>query len=75
MSASSTTGSTELPAYEGRLALKAHCVGRAWEEQHARIQVQLRYQACDERECYLPQTLDFDLAIEVLPHDWEQLDT
>ena len=63
-----------LPAYEGRLALKAHCLGRAREKQHARIRVQLRYQACDKHECYLPQTLDFDLPLEVLPHDWEQLD-
>lgn len=35
---------------------------------------QLRYQACDDRECYLPQTLEFDLPIQVLPHDWERLE-
>jgi hypothetical protein len=63
-----------LPPYADRLILKAHCLGTAREQQRVQVAVQLRYQACDERECYLPQTLVFDLALDVLPHDWEGLD-
>lgn len=63
-----------LPAYAESLVLKAHCLGKARERQDARIQVQLRYQACDERECYLPQTLGFELPLRVLPHNWGSLD-
>jgi len=63
-----------LPAYEGRLEIKAHCRGIANDQETHRVQVQLRYQACDDKECYLPQTISFDLPIQVLPHDWEGLD-
>ena len=63
-----------LPAYAGSVALKVHCLGKAREQQDARIEIQLRYQACDERECYLPQTLNFTLPLQILPHDWDSLD-
>ena len=67
------TGET-LPAYAGRLVIKAYCRGVARKEDARRVRFRLRYQACDDRECYLPQTLEFDLPIQVLPHDWERLE-
>ena len=63
-----------LPAYEGRLEVRAHSRGVASDRETRRVQVRLRYQACDARECYLPQTVVFDLPVQVLPHDWEKLD-
>jgi DsbC/DsbD-like thiol-disulfide interchange protein len=63
-----------LPAYKGRLEIKAHCRGTANAQETRRVQARLRYQACDDKECYLPQTISFDLPIQVLPHDWEKLD-
>ena len=63
-----------LPAYEGSLVIKATCSGTGREEENARVHVGLRYQACDSRECYVPQTVDFDLPVRVLPHDWERIE-
>ena len=44
------------------------------DERAHRVRARLRYQACDDRVCYAPQTLDFHLPIQVLPHDLERLD-
>ena len=64
-----------LPAYSGSLTIKAHCVwGSEDKEGEIVVRGRLSYQACDEKECYLPQTLDFELPLRFLPHDWEGLD-
>jgi hypothetical protein len=63
-----------LPAYEGTIRIKAKCAGTGRETESARVRVSLRYQACDSRECYVPQTMDFDLPVEVLAHDWERIE-
>ena len=64
-----------LPAYSGELTLKVHCLGGS-EDKEGDIAVRgtLHYQACDEKECYLPQTLSFELPLHFLSHDWEGLD-
>jgi len=56
-----------LPAYEGRVRIKAHCLGQA-REGRVDIRVALRYQACDVTECYLPERLTFDMKLDVLAH-------
>jgi hypothetical protein len=45
------------------------------EDQPGKIEatVRLRFQACDDRECFLPETVTFRLPLQVLPHDWERL--
>lgn len=63
-----------LPAYENRLEIKARCRGIGSEPETRQVIARLRYQACDARECYLPQTLSFNLSLQVLPHDWESLE-
>ncbi len=64
-----------LPAYENSLTIKAHCIGSN-EDKDAGFVVRgrLRYQACDARECYLPQEVAFELPLRFLPHDWQRLD-
>ena len=58
-----------LPVYTGRLEIKAWCkgVGRG-PERPIEARARLRYQACDDIECYLPQTLDLTLPLQFLPH-------
>lgn len=63
-----------LPAYTDSLVIKAYCRGVYKKEGARRVRFRLRYQACDAGECYLPQTLEFDLSVQVLPHDWERLE-
>ena len=63
-----------LPAYEGSLVIKATCSGTGREEESALVHVGLHYQACDSSECYVPQTVNFDLPVRVLPHDWERIE-
>ena len=59
-----------MPVYTERLEIKAHCeaVIRSREEQQLHVSAQLQYQACDDRQCYLPQTLTFRLPLRFLPH-------
>lgn len=61
-----------LPVYTGRLAIRARCLGES-KDGAGKIQVaaRLRYQACDDRECFLPESLTFVLPLDFLPHDWE----
>ena len=33
------------------------------------IEADLRYQACDDRECYLPETVRVKWTVKVLPFD------
>ena len=39
-----------------------------------KVLVDITYQACDAKECYLPQTLHFDLPLKFMGHDWDRLD-
>ncbi|MBI5830150.1 MAG: redoxin domain-containing protein [Chloroflexi bacterium] len=61
-----------LPAYTGGLAIRAQCLGGSRDgEGNIQVTARLRYQACDDRECFLPETLTFILPLHFLPHDWE----
>ncbi len=58
-----------LPVYTKPFEIKARCVGiKRGEGESITVNVTLRYQACDELECYLPQTVSFPLTLQVLPH-------
>ena len=63
-----------LSAYVDSLVIEAHCRGVSRDEGWRRVGLRLRYQACNERVCYPPRTLDIDLPIQILPHDWERLE-
>lgn len=64
-----------LPAYHDSLTIKAQCrAANADKEEPVSVRAILRYQACDEAQCYLPQTITFELPLKFLPHDWERLD-
>jgi len=68
-------GGERLPIYSGRLTLKAYGVAVNEDRPgNAQANVRLRYQACDDRKCFLPETVTFRLPLEILPHDWERLD-
>ena len=54
-----------LPAYSGTFRIKAHCLGQA-REGRVDIHASLKYQACDEAVCYLPEHLTFDMSLDVL---------
>jgi hypothetical protein len=47
-------------------------VGKAYEGR-VEVQVTLRYQACDEIRCHLPERIAFVLPLEVLTHDFERV--
>ena len=59
-----------LPVYTGRMAIKARCIGvsKTVSEQTFQVNVQLRYQACDDEQCYLPETLNIPVSLRFLPH-------
>ena len=64
-----------LPTYSGRIVIKARCKGARAEEGPVEIPVQLRYQACDDSECYLPETFTVPLDLQVLSNVRERLDS
>ena len=58
-----------LPVYTREIELKARCRSvTKGEEGPISINVQLNYQACDDRECFLPENLGFTLPLLSLPH-------
>ena len=59
----------KLPVHTGRLKIKARCIGLdKREDEPFQVEVRLRYQACDDTQCYLPQTITFCLPLRFLPH-------
>ena len=50
-----------LPVYEGCITLKATFLNRS--RDNITVRARLDYQACDDRECYMPVQLDFELPI------------
>ncbi|MAG37374.1 MAG: hypothetical protein CL878_14160 [Dehalococcoidia bacterium] len=55
-----------LPAYAGQVVLKAPIFSRQREDFD--LQMHLRYQACDDHECLLPEQLDIALPVHTLPN-------
>ena len=59
----------KLPVHSGRFKIKAICVGtRDAEEGPIAVVASLRYQACDETACYLPQTVTMPVSLTWLPN-------
>ena len=46
----------EFQVFEGRVEIVVPLVSAVREGEHVPIDVEVRYQACDDRECFLPQT-------------------
>ena len=58
-----------LPVYGGQFKIKAICMGtREGEEGPLNVVASLRYQACDDSACYIPQTLTVPVSLTWLPH-------
>ena len=58
-----------LPVHSGRLEIKARCIGvRRDQAEEFEVAAKLRFQACDDRECYSPQTVSFPLHLQYLQH-------
>ena len=53
-----------LPVHDGRIVLKATV--RSSRKEGFLVQARLESQACDERQCYLPEQVDFELPIDFL---------
>lgn len=58
--------SEKLPVYDGRLLLRASVLNRR--KEGFAVKATLEYQACDARECYLPDRIDFELPLDYLDH-------
>jgi len=58
-----TLGET-LHIYDGRVALKAPV--RSSRKEAFAMRAWLEYQACDDRECFLPERIDFEIPLTVL---------
>ena len=59
----------ELPVYSGQFKIKANCMGTLdGEEGPIAVVASLRYQACDDAACYLPQTVTMPVSLTWLPH-------
>jgi len=54
----------DVAVYTARLTLKATLRSRC--QENVTVRAHLDYQACDERECYLPQQLTFELPLTYL---------
>jgi Thiol:disulfide interchange protein DsbD, N-terminal/AhpC/TSA family len=64
----------DMPVYMGRLAVKVFGVGQNDDAPGmAQVTARLRYQACDDRLCFPPETVELRLSLEILPHDWQDL--
>ena len=58
-----------LPVYTGKLTIKARCIGlKRGEGEHFPLVARLHYQACDDHQCFLPQTLTIPLTLQAVPN-------
>ena len=72
----------KLSVYFGQFQIKARCMGvkggirealKGGVEEEFKVNATLRFQACDDTQCYLPETLRFTLPLRLLPHDWQEI--
>jgi|GEM_PF-1778258 len=64
-----------LPAYEGKVIIKAHVTAlNKDQDKPVEVTATLRYQACDDKECYIPQNVTLPFTLQFLPHDWEKVE-
>ena len=60
-----------LPAYQGTVVIKATCRAQnTAQEGHFTVPVRLHYQACDDEQCYLPETVTIEIPMNFLSHNW-----
>ncbi len=62
-----TLGET-LHVYDGRVVLKAPV--RSSRKEAFAVRARLEYQACDDRECFLPERIDFEIPLTHLDNVW-----
>jgi Disulphide bond corrector protein DsbC len=55
----------KLNVYTGTFALDVHAVGAKLPVGKKTVPAELRYQACNERSCFPPKTLKFDLEVDI----------
>jgi DsbC/DsbD-like thiol-disulfide interchange protein len=63
-----TLGET-LHVYSGRVVLKAPV--RSSRKEDFAVQATLEYQSCDDRTCYLPDRIDFEIPLKALDNVWD----
>lgn len=57
-----------VPVYTGSVTVEANCVLKPFAAAgHYRLQGRLKYQACTDSECYVPEELSFELPVTVEP--------
>lgn len=73
----------KLSVYYGQFQITASCLIerdgirealKGGDEQDLNVNGALRLQACDETQCYLPETLRFTFPLRLLHHDWQEFD-
>jgi hypothetical protein len=59
-----------VPVYEGKLTLEREIIpGQRLPAGEVRVEGSLRYQVCDDRQCYLPETVPLVWTFRYEPHD------
>jgi hypothetical protein len=62
-----------VPVYQGRVRiLKDVTISPRLRDEKLRIPVTFSYQACDDKVCYAPSQVKFDIEVTVVPHDDER---
>ena len=58
-----------LPVYMNKLMIKAWCIGlKRGDGEYFPVVARLHYQACDDHQCFLPETLTVPLTLQALPN-------
>ena len=59
-----------VPVYEGKLVLEREIIpAQKQPGQELKIEGSLRYQVCDDRQCYVPETTPVAWVVKYQPHD------
>jgi hypothetical protein len=63
-----------VPVYHGRVRiLKDVTISPKLRDESVRIPLAFSYQACDDKVCYVPTRVPFELELELVPHDGERV--
>lgn len=59
-----------VPVYEGKLVLEREIIpAQKTAEREIRIEGELRYQVCDDKQCFVPETVPLLWSLRYEPHD------
>lgn len=59
-----------VPVYEGKLVLEREIIpAQKYTGKELKVEGSLRYQVCDDRKCYVPETLALLWTVKYEPHD------